>query len=270
MSDRIKHLVLGVNTITKRYGSLAAIRDVSFELRHGEVVAVIGSSGSGKSTLLRCIDLLEWIDAGSITYGSRMQVSTPKDEKPLIRDLNAETYLSMRVGAPSVRRGVGFVFQGYDLWDEKTVLDNLILAPVVVGQQARASAKSTAGDLCRRFGLADKLNARAWQLSGGQRQRIAIIRALMMKPELLLLDEVTSSLDPLLTYEVMELIRELKKDGMTMLLVTHHWRFASGVADRVIFMHDGHIIQEAPPAVLARSPATSNVEKYLNVLNATG
>ena len=262
-------LVLKVNAISKYFGTLPALRDISFELRPGEVVAVIGSSGSGKSTLLRCIDLLESIDEGSIDYGNGKHVSASKDNGLAIRDQSSRASLPIRTGAPAVRRALGFVFQGYDLWDEKTVLENLILAPVVVGQQDRVSAERSAVQLCRRFGLESKIKARAWQLSGGQRQRIAIIRALMMSPELLLLDEVTSSLDPMLTYEIMQLIRELRNDGMTMLLVTHHWQFARRLADRVIFLHEGRVVQEAPPEVLVRSPATPEVENYLNILSAT-
>lgn len=261
--------LLRVIALCKRFGTTNALNGVSLDLRRAEVAALIGSSGSGKSTLLRCIDLLEWLDSGSIEYSDGIRVQASVNGKVEMYDPSGKP-VPPRSAAAAVRRNFGFVFQGYDLWEEKTVLDNLILAPMIVGCQSRKSAEAKAVELCRRFGLEDKVRSRAWQLSGGQRQRIAIIRALMMRPKLLLLDEVTSSLDPVLTYEVMELIRELKSDGMTMLLVTHHLRFAQAVSDRIIFLHAGQIVQDGRAEDLINSPATPEVAKYLRVLESIG
>jgi polar amino acid transport system ATP-binding protein len=257
-----------IRGLCKRFGSVLALDNVSLEVRSGEIVALMGRSGSGKTTLLRCIDLLEVPDNGSIEYNGRYELLAPVNEAPRIKDRLSEQIQSLNSAACAIRRQIGFVFQGYDLWEERSVLQNLILAPMVVNGMTRVSAESAALGLCERFGLAEKLNARAWQLSGGQRQRIAIIRALMMRPKLMLFDEITSSLDPILTLEVMELIRELKTDGMTMLLVTHHLRFGLSVSDRVIFLHEGRVLQDSHPSELRSSPATADVQRYLNVLDA--
>jgi ABC-type polar amino acid transport system ATPase subunit len=218
----------------------------------------IGSSGSGKTTLLRCIDLLERADSGVIEYNKNIRVEIDSGGNSIVVD-STRGRLPLKFGTLSVRRSIGFVSQSYDLWEERTVLDNLLLAPVVVGKKERSVAEEDAVRLCRRFGLVDKLNERSWKLSGGQRQRIAIIRALMMNPGLLLLDEITSSLDPILTYEVMELIRELKGDGMTMLLVTHHLNFACGVSDEILFLHQGRILQHSSPQDLMSAPAAPDI-----------
>ena len=269
MNAIVSPLALELRGVSRTFGNISALQNISLSARPAEIITLFGKSGSGKSTLLRCIDLLEPIDDGSILYGAEFQLER-RSGRLNLTDLNSGASYTVQSFGDRVRRHIGFVSQSYDLWEERSVLQNLVLAPVVVLGEEVASAEQRARSLCDRFGLAEKLGARAWELSGGQRQRIAIIRALMMRPRLLLLDEIASSLDPVLTYEVMELIRELKRDGMTMLLVTHHLKFGLAISDRVVFLQDGRIVQDCSPDDFLSAPANPDVQEFIEVLRSLG
>lgn len=232
-------------------------------------MGVIGPSGGGKTTLLRCLDLLETIEKGHIEYHGPHNLSvTANGVTGLLNESNPQGASLLEHAINALRQDIGFVFQGFNLWDERTVLGNLILAPMIVLGQSHETASQKAQQLCQRFGLADKLHARAWQLSGGQRQRVAIIRALMMQPKLMLLDEITSALDPVLTVEVMQAIKQLRIDGLAMVIVTHHIEFASSLCDRILFLSNGRAVQIDTPENLRRSPATDEVKRFLDILRA--
>jgi polar amino acid transport system ATP-binding protein len=255
---------LRVESLTKTFGPLKALDDVSFSLRRGETVGLIGPSGSGKSTLLRCIDLLLPVTTGRITYRLPDTSASGAPERTISVSAQDE---DLPIPAANIRKSIGFVFQRLHLWRERTVLDNLILAPRVVLGEEVESVRDRAHELARRFGIVDKLNAKVWQLSGGQQQRTAIVRALMMKPQLLLLDEVTSALDPLLTSSVMDTIRSLRDEAMTMLLVTHHIDFAGKVCDRLHFLDGGRIVQSGAPAEIVAAPHTPTIAGFLEILS---
>lgn len=261
--------VIGLN---KSHGTSVALNDVSFDIREGEILGVIGPSGSGKTTLLRCIDLLDLPDTGSIEYFEQLVISRNAVGGTL-KIRNSEQAYGGDIGKDDmrrVRRNIGLVFQNFNLWEDKTVLENLILAPVVVAGRDREIAESRARDLCGRFELTHRIQARAWQLSGGERQRVSILRALMMEPRLMLLDEVTSALDPLLTLSVMKAIGQLRDQGLAMIVVTHQLEFASSLCDRLLFLEGGRVIQIATPEELRRAPSTERVRDFLEVLRATG
>jgi polar amino acid transport system ATP-binding protein len=209
-----------------------------------EVISLIGASGSGKSTLLRCVNLLEEINAGSIR-------------------LNGEPISASLPNANRVRQRIGMVFQSYNLFPHMSVLDNITLAPRQVLGEKRAEAEEAAMTLLERFGLADKAGEYPDRLSGGQQQRVAIVRALALQPELLLLDEVTSALDPEMVGEVLDIIRELKDIGMTMLLATHQMAFARQISDRVAFLDAGSIVEMGPPDRILRSPQQPRTRQFL-------
>lgn len=259
---------LRVEGISKRFGDVVALREVSLTLRQGEILGIIGPSGSGKTTLLRCVDLLDRIDQGRIEFGGTTSVQFTESGQLVAVDLgaNQEKQLTEDV-ACQVRGPIGYVFQTYNLWNERTVLDNLILAPMVVRRETRPTASRRARELCVRFGIADKLNTRIWELSGGQRQRVAIIRALMMEPQIMLLDEITSALDPILTVEVMEAIKKLRDEGLMMIIVTHHLHFASSICDRIAFLSEGRILQADTPKNLEASPANGEIQEFLTILH---
>ena len=263
---------LRVNELSKSHGSSVALSAVSFDIREGEILGVIGPSGSGKTTLLRCIDLLDIPDSGSIEYFGQLRLSRSGIGEPP-RILNLEHAHDGDITEDNlrcVRRNVGLVFQNFNLWEDKTVLENLILAPVVVARMDCKTAERKAKDLCGRFELEHRIQAHAWQLSGGERQRVSILRALMMEPKLMLLDEVTSALDPLLTFSVMKAIAQLRDQGLSMIVVTHHLEFASSLCDRLLYLENGKVIQIAAPADFRRAPATERVRDFLKVLQATG
>lgn len=247
-------MILQVDSLCKRLGNTEVLKNLSFELAQNEILGVIGPSGGGKTTLLRCMDILELINSGQITYHFEFS-----------HEISAESNLS-DAEACKIRKKIGFVFQGFNLWEEKTILDNLVLAPRVVLGLPRSQLESDAHDLCDHFGLKEKLHARAWELSGGQRQRVALIRSIMMQPKLLLLDEVTSALDPVLTVEVMEFVRDLKLNGMSMIIVTHHIEFASSLCDRIMFLSGGKIIQIDTPANILQSPVNEAVHQFIAIL----
>jgi polar amino acid transport system ATP-binding protein len=219
---------LRIEGLHKSFGALEVLRGIDLVVAEHEVVCLIGSSGSGKSTLLRCINLLEPIDAGRIV-------------------VEGEDITAAGVHLDRIRRRIGIVFQAFNLFPHMSVLDNVALAPRRVLKLPRAQAEAEATELLARFGLADKRNEVPDRLSGGQQQRVAIVRALAMKPDLLLLDEVTSALDPELVAEVLNVIRELAASGMTMLIATHEMGFARDIADRVCFIDAGTICEIGPP-----------------------
>ena len=243
--DRMTTPRLQIENLWKSFGDLTVLADVDLTVADHAVVCVIGASGSGKSTLLRCVNLLEDIDDGRILL-SGDEISDPE-----------------RKDVDSIRRRIGIVFQSFNLFPHLPVMDNITLAPVRVLGEHRSQAEDRARELLDRFGLADKANDYPDRLSGGQQQRVAIIRALAMQPELMLLDEVTSALDPVLVGEVLDIIRELKESGMTMLIATHEMGFARETADRVAFLHQGRVWEEAEPSQLFSHPQHPETQDFL-------
>jgi putative glutamine transport system ATP-binding protein len=235
--------------VNKWFGANHVLTDVDLTIARGEVVAVIGPSGSGKSTLIRCINRLETIDAGTIVVDG-VHVEDPA------------------VDIVRVRRGIGMVFQGFYLYPHLTVLQNITLAPITVNGIARAAAETTARALLERVGIPEKAGAHPAQLSGGQQQRVAIARALAMEPQVLLFDEPTSALDPEMIGEVLDVIRDLTKTGITMVIVTHEMGFARDVAQRVVFMDAGHILEVAPPAQFFARPENERARVFLSKLHS--
>ena len=237
-------MLLSVDRVRKVFGPAVVLDDLSLAVDEHEVVALIGASGSGKSTLLRCVNLLERVDDGTIT-------------------LDGEDITDPRVDPDVVRRRIGIVFQSYNLFPHMTVLDNITLAPVRVHKRSAAAAREQAMEWLNRVGLADKSGSYPDKLSGGQQQRVAIVRALVNSPRLLLLDEVTSALDPELVGEVLSMIRDLKGDGMTMVLATHEMGFARQVADRVAFLDKGSVLEQGPPAQVLGDPVEARTRQFL-------
>jgi polar amino acid transport system ATP-binding protein len=242
---------IGVTEVYKSFGQNEVLSGISLSVAPHEVICLIGASGSGKSTLLRCINLLEPISAGQIRLLGH-DVTRPG------------------VDANLVRRRVGIVFQSFNLFPHMTVLRNVTLAPVKALRMPRAHADAQAAELLARFGLADKRDEYPDRLSGGQQQRVAIVRALAMQPEIMLLDEVTSALDPELVAEVLEVIRELAGAGMTMLIATHEMGFARDIANRICFLEEGRIIEEAPPAELFTDPKDERTRRFLRRIVEAG
>ena len=242
---------LRVTGLRKEFGSLVVLDGIDLDVAEHEVVCLIGASGSGKSTLLRCLNLLEPIQAGRI-------------------EVNGEDITAPGVDVDRVRRRIGIVFQAFNLFPHMRVLDNVALAPRRVLGQPRAEAEAAAIELLRRFGLEDKQAEYPDRLSGGQQQRVAIVRALAMQPALLLLDEVTSALDPELVAEVLDVVRELAKAGMTMVIATHEMGFARDVADRICFLDGGRILEEGPPERLLAAPAEARTRQFLQRVIAAG
>jgi polar amino acid transport system ATP-binding protein len=240
-----------VEGLHKSFGKLEVLRGIDLALAEHEVVCVIGASGSGKSTLLRCINLLEPIDAGRIV-------------------LNGEEITARAVDVNRVRRGIGIVFQAFNLFPHMSVLRNITLAPRTVLGLSRAEAQARADELLAVFGLSDKRDEFPDRLSGGQQQRVAIIRALAMRPDLMLLDEVTSALDPELVAEVLDVIRELATGGMTMLIATHEMSFARDVAHRVCFLDAGVILEEGPPEQIFGAPRERRTQQFLQRIVQAG
>ncbi len=242
---------LRLEGIRKSFGSNEVLRGIDLELAEHEVVCLIGASGSGKSTLLRCVNLLEPLDAGRVWL-------TGEEVTRRGADVNA------------VRRRIGIVFQAFNLFPHMTVLRNVTLAPRDVLGLSRAEAESQAVELLARFGLEDKRDEYPDRLSGGQQQRVAIVRALAMKPDLMLLDEVTSALDPELVAEVLSVIRELAEGGMTMLIATHEMSFARDIASRVCFLDEGRILEEGPPEQIFSSPKEPRTQQFLERIIEAG
>ena len=235
---------LAIAGLHKSFGKLEVLRGIDLELAEHEVVCLIGASGSGKSTLLRCINLLEPIDAGRIV-------------------LRGDEITAARVDVDRVRSGIGIVFQAFNLFPHMSVLENVTLGPRKALRLGKAAAAARATELLGRFGLADKRDEYPDRLSGGQQQRVAIVRALAMQPGLLLLDEVTSALDPELVAEVLEVIRELAAEGMTMLIATHEMSFARDVAHRVCFLDEGVILEQGTPEQIFGAPQEPRTQQFL-------
>jgi polar amino acid transport system ATP-binding protein len=247
---------LSIQHVRKSFGSRSSttkvvLDDVSLDVGEHQVVSLIGASGSGKSTLLRCINLLEPIDDGIILLDG-VDISVPG------------------LDADPIRRRIGIVFQSYNLFPHMSVVENITLAPTKVLGHSSSEARREALDLLDRFGLADKADAYPDQLSGGQQQRVAIVRALAMRPELMLLDEVTAALDPVLVGEVLNIIREVRAEGMTMVLATHEMSFAREISDLVCFLKDGVILEAAPPATLFSAPTHPETREFLQRVIASG
>lgn len=237
--------LIRIDDAWKRFGDLEVLKGVSLAVAEGEVVAVLGRSGSGKSTLLRCVNGLERIDSGSIWFDGEL-VNAPEAD---IR---------------KVREKVGIVFQSYNLFPHLSVERNITLAPMVVKRIGKEEAQRIARDVLRRVGLEDKIDAYPDQLSGGQQQRVAIARSLAMSPKALLLDEVTSALDPELTGEVLRTLAELAGQGWTMVIVSHEIGFARNIADRAVFMHEGKVWEEGPPKQVLVEPETEELRNFIN------
>ena len=245
MSDSL----LEIRNLTKRYGENTVLRDLSFTVRRGEVIVVLGPSGCGKSTLLRCINALEPIQGGEILLGGEVIDRSP-------------------ARLPALRRRIGMVFQSYELFPHMTVMENILLAPCKALGTKKEDAKAEAEALLRRVGLWEKRDSYPRELSGGQKQRIAIAGILAMKlcmhPEVLLFDEVTAALDPEMVREVLDVVLDLAREGKTMVIVTHEMQFARAVANRVLFLDGGRIVEEAPPAQFFDHPQTERAKKFLN------
>ncbi|MEA2782232.1 MAG: polar amino acid transport system ATP-binding protein [Rhodospirillaceae bacterium] len=242
--------LLVIRGLSKRFGTHEVLDSVDMSVERGETVAIIGPSGSGKSTLLRCVNRLEEPSAGTVLFDGEPVVAGP--------------------GLRAQRARMGMVFQHFNLFSHMTVLGNIIEAPIQVLGLSREEAVARAGRLLDRVGLADKADSYPARLSGGQKQRVAIARCLAMEPKLLLLDEITSALDPELVGEVLQVIRGLAGQGMTMMIVTHEMGFAREVADRVVFMDGGQIVEQGAPDELLVRPATERLRRFLSaVLNRT-
>ena len=242
---------ISIRGLHKRFGELEVLRGIDLDVAEHEVICLIGASGSGKSTLLRCVNLLEPIDAGSISVDGR-PISVPGV------DVNA------------IRRRIGIVFQSFNLFPHMTVLRNVMLAPTRVLVTPKDQAEVEARALLERFGLADKAGEYPDRLSGGQQQRVAIVRALAMRPEVMLLDEVTSALDPELVGEVLNVIRELAASGMTMLIATHEMGFAREIASRVCFLDAGVILEQGPPERIFSEPREERTRQFLQRIVEAG
>ena len=244
MTNASNEPIIRIEHVWKFFGQMAALQDVSLDVHRGEKVVVIGPSGSGKSTMLRSINRLEEINSGLIAVDG-VDVNDPKN------DIN------------KIRQNMGMVFQQFNLFPHKTVLDNLTMAPIKLRGMSRKDAEALGMELLKRVGIGDKANVYPAMLSGGQQQRVAIARALAMKPELMLFDEPTSALDPEMVGEVLDVMVNLAKEGMTMICVTHEMGFARSVADRVVFMADGQILEVGTPAEVFDSPKHPRLQQFL-------
>ena len=240
-----------IENLHKSFGTNEVLRGIDLEVAEHEVVCLIGASGSGKSTLLRCVNLLEPVDAGRIV-------------------VQGEEITARGVDVNRIRRGIGIVFQAYNLFPHMTVLENVTLAPRKALGLSRREAAEQATELLARFGLADKRDEYPDRLSGGQQQRVAIVRALAMRPEVMLLDEVTSALDPELVAEVLRVIRELADGGMTMLIATHEMGFARDIASRVCFLDEGVILEQGSPERIFSSPEKTRTRQFLDRIIEAG
>jgi polar amino acid transport system ATP-binding protein len=243
--------LLEIKNLRKSFGNHLVLDDISLAFPQGSATVVIGASGSGKSTLMRCINLLEELSDGQI----------------LLEDTDISTY---GINLDSVRGKIGSVFQAFNLFPHLTVLENITLAPQLVLKKNKSEATAQALSLLKRFGLEDKADAYPNLLSGGQQQRVAILRAIATEPKVLLLDEVTSALDPVLIAEVLALIAELKEDGITMIISTHEMGFAKRIADSVIFLSDGKVCESGTPSQIFENPQSAELKNFLGALHEAG
>jgi polar amino acid transport system ATP-binding protein len=252
--------LLEINEISKSYEDNKSARsednrilkDLTLNIKKGEVVVILGPSGCGKSTLLRCINGLEDIDSGTISLNGEVIAQAGRESKRKWHE---------------IRQKIGMVFQSYDLFPHMTILENILLGPLKVQNRTKEEAKEQAELLLDRVGLLQKKDSYPRQLSGGQKQRVAIVRALCMNPEIMLFDEVTAALDPEMVKEVLDVILELAKQGMTMAIVTHEMKFAKAVADRIIFLDGGVVIEENTPTEFFEHPKTERANKFLNIFD---
>lgn len=251
--------VFEMQNAKKAFGSLEVLKGVSLKVEKGEVVSIIGPSGGGKSTMLRCATLLETMDSGTLSYGDNVAA----------REENGKSVYAGKAALAQVRRQFGLVFQQFDLFPHYTVLKNVCDAPVSVQKRDKAEAEAEAVALLDKMGLKGKENAYPYQLSGGQQQRVAIARALAMKPEILFFDEPTSALDPLLTGEVLRVIRSLADEHMTMVIVTHEMPFARAVSDRVVFLDGGVIVEQGSPEQVFENPQQERTREFLKSYRET-
>jgi polar amino acid transport system ATP-binding protein len=241
--------ILRVDNLDKFYGDWQALHEISFSIERGEVLTLLGPSGSGKSTLIRCLNGLEEYRSGTIVFEGQKIVPSEKNWQ-------------------KIRQKIGMVFQSYDLFPNLTVMGNILLGPTKVQKRSESEVKKEALDLLERVGLKEYADAYPRQLSGGQKQRIAIVRALALKPELMLFDEVTASLDPEMVRGVLEIIRELaEKDDMTMIIVTHEMNFAEKIADKVLFLEDGKILEQTDGKTFFRNPQTDRAKEFLESMD---
>lgn len=236
--------MIKIEGLVKSYGNLEVLKGIDYEIKEKEVIVIIGASGSGKSTLLRCINLLEDITDGAV-YIDGVKVNDPNT------DIN------------EIRKEVGMVFQQFNLFPHMTVLDNITIAPIKVRKMDPKEAEQLALELLAKVGLSDKANAYPEQLSGGQMQRVAIARALAMKPKVMLFDEPTSALDPEMVKEVLDVMKQLAEEGMTMVVVTHEMGFAREVADRVLFIDGGYLVEEGTPEEIFANPQNERTKAFL-------
>ena len=237
--------IIQVNNLTKSFGKLEVLKGISETIYEGEVVSIIGPSGGGKSTFLRCLNLLETPDSGTILF---------RNSNITDRSVNVDQY----------RQHLGMVFQHFNLFPHMTILDNMTLAPMKVKGVSKEEAEKKALELLERVGLADRAGAYPIQLSGGQKQRVAIVRALAMEPEVMLFDEPTSALDPEMVGEVLDVMKELAKEGMTMVVVTHEMGFAREVGNRVLFMADGKLLVDGTPTEIFDNPTNPRLQEFLS------
>lgn len=251
--------MLEVNNLSKSFDKLEVLKDISFNVEKGEVVAVIGPSGSGKSTMLRCVNQLEKADGGTIKVcGTDM----------LVKNSSGKTVYTDTKTLRDIRLKTGLVFQNFNLFPHMSVLRNITEAPVCVLKQDKKKAKENAMELLKKMGLESKASAYPCELSGGQQQRVSIARALALSPEILFFDEPTSALDPELTGEILKVIKELAAEGMTMVIVTHEMAFARDVADKVIFMENGYIVEMGAPEQLFGEDASERLKQFLQRFNS--
>lgn len=246
MNTNSKENILQIKNLEKGFDQTTILNNLSLEVKKGEVVVILGPSGCGKSTLLRCINGLETIQNGEIL-------------------LNGENIRESKQAMYAIRQKIGMVFQSYDLFPHMNILDNITLGPVKAQGRKKEEVRREAEQLLERVGLLDKVNAYPRQLSGGQKQRVAIVRALCMHPEIMLFDEVTAALDPEMVREVLDVMLELAKQGTTMLIVTHEMSFARAIADRIIFLDGGSIVEESEPEMFFTNPSTERARKFLDV-----
>ncbi|MGM9571055.1 MAG: amino acid ABC transporter ATP-binding protein [bacterium] len=245
-----KEVLLKIQDLNKYYDNTQALYNINLDIHKGEVVVILGPSGCGKSTLLRCINGLEEIQSGKLILQGKV-----------INEDNTKWHL--------VRQKIGMVFQSYDLFPHMTIMDNILLGPMKVQKRPKEEVVKQAEELLSRVGLLEKKNVYPRQLSGGQKQRVAIVRALCMNPELMLFDEVTAALDPEMVREVLDVMLGLAKNGMTMLIVTHEMEFARAVADRIIFIDHGKIVETADPKEFFNQPKTERAQQFLDIFHFT-
>jgi len=250
--------LLEINNLRKEFDGLEVIKDISLNVEEGQVVAVIGPSGSGKSTLLRCATMLETADAGDIKYVDDYLVKTDENGKAVYSDKGT---------LKKIRSRFGLVFQNFNLFPHFSVMKNITEAPIYIAKQDKGQAKKTAMDLLSKMGLEDKADAYPCQLSGGQQQRVSIARALALNPQILFFDEPTSALDPELTGDILKVIRDLAHEHMTMVIVTHEMNFAKEVADYIIFMDGGVIVEQGKAEDVINNPQSERLQNFLSRVN---